>query len=420
MINRYGDLFHIDDFNTYGNANRLERVRLTGTKAGGGYDEKWLQRLVAANPRALPIEEIEAYLADAKPVCMELSTKAGPIDLVLISPRGDIVIVECKLWRNPQARREVVGQIIDYAKELPQLTYEAFEASICKADPAGGAAKSDTLYARSGGEITEAAFIDAVTRNLRRGRFLLLIVGDGIQEGVESIADFLQQHAGMHFTLALVEIAIFKFSDAGYLVQPRVLARTQMVSRGIVQIEDDRVGIRANESMSPSARSSDVMRRSQEVPKVPKTISEARLYEDLDSRSPGSAVLLRQFLETLEGLGVRPRYTKSMIILEAVAGDRDITLGNIEANAARIWLDSALQQAASFGCADAAKSYYLTLAAMITDGKLRAEKLDPKGKTGTTGLPLEPILARPLEWANAAGAYLQTLQKAGRNSMTTL
>lgn len=52
-------------------------------------------------------------------------------------------------------------------------------------------------------EIDEASFHDAVSRNLRFGRFLLLIVGHGIREEVESMTEFLQQYAGFHFTLAI-------------------------------------------------------------------------------------------------------------------------------------------------------------------------------------------------------------------------
>ncbi len=51
-------------------------------------------------------------------------------------------------------------------------------------------------------EVDEQQFNDALTANLRRGRFLLLIVGDGIREGVEAIAEYLQLHAGLHFSLA--------------------------------------------------------------------------------------------------------------------------------------------------------------------------------------------------------------------------
>jgi hypothetical protein len=33
--------------------------------------------------------------------------------------------------------------------------------------------------------VDESTFLDAVSRNLRRGRFLLVIVGDGVTENLE-------------------------------------------------------------------------------------------------------------------------------------------------------------------------------------------------------------------------------------------
>ncbi|MFC6463355.1 hypothetical protein ACFP76_23215 [Paracoccus aerius] len=51
-----------------------------------------------------------------------LSTPAGRIDNLLLTPAGLPVVVECKLWRNPQARREVVGQVLEYARELSRFT----------------------------------------------------------------------------------------------------------------------------------------------------------------------------------------------------------------------------------------------------------------------------------------------------------
>jgi hypothetical protein len=83
-------------------------------------------------------------------------------------------------------------------------------------------------------------FFDAVSRNLERERFLPLVIGDGIQQAIENIAAFLQQHAGMHFTLGLVELAIFELPSemGGYLVQPRILVQTKNIDRGIVTIEN--------------------------------------------------------------------------------------------------------------------------------------------------------------------------------------
>jgi hypothetical protein len=42
----------------------------------------------------------------------------------MITPNGDIAIIETKLWRNPDARRKVIAQILDYANELSKWTYE--------------------------------------------------------------------------------------------------------------------------------------------------------------------------------------------------------------------------------------------------------------------------------------------------------
>src|SRR5690606_32731783 len=78
----------------------------------------------------------------------------------------------------------------------------------------------------------------ALSVNLRRGRFLLLIVGDGIREGVEAIADYLQRHAGLHFAMGLVEMPIFTLPDGGLLVTPRVLARTVSVVRTVISAPD--------------------------------------------------------------------------------------------------------------------------------------------------------------------------------------
>jgi len=93
----------------------------------------------------------------------------------------------------------------------------------------------------------EAAFTDAVSRNLRLGRFLLLIVGDGIREDVEHLSDFLQQTPQYGFTLGLIEMGLYRTEsneDDLLFVQPRVLARTQEVTRAVVE---PREGIRAED-----------------------------------------------------------------------------------------------------------------------------------------------------------------------------
>ena len=66
----------------------------------------------------LPVAAIDAAYSDPVPVCRELSTPAGYVDALYINALGRLILAEFKLWRNPQARREVIGQILNYTKEL--------------------------------------------------------------------------------------------------------------------------------------------------------------------------------------------------------------------------------------------------------------------------------------------------------------
>jgi hypothetical protein len=96
-----------------------EPLKLVAQQGGGdAVSEAYIQALVHEHPACLPIAEIDAMFSGPVPICTELNTPAGPIDNFMVTPSGLPVLVECKLWRNPEARREVVSQILDYAKEL--------------------------------------------------------------------------------------------------------------------------------------------------------------------------------------------------------------------------------------------------------------------------------------------------------------
>ena len=83
-------------------------------------------------------------------------------------------------------------------------------------------------------QVEEIQFTDAITANLRRGRFLLLILGDGVREDVDAIATYLQAHAGLHFTFGLVEFPVYRLPSGERLVAPRVVARTTSITRNVV------------------------------------------------------------------------------------------------------------------------------------------------------------------------------------------
>jgi hypothetical protein len=284
-------------------AQTLPRRELR-TRDVSGYDERFVQELVHHCPTVLPVAEVEPAFSPLTSVCMELPLASGYLDNLLVTPRGDLVAVECKLWRNVEARREVIAQIIDYAKDLQALTYEGLEGAIRQVRSEPGF----NLYAHanSGGEepepqLDEARFVDAVSRNLRRGRCLLVILGDGITENVEGLTEFLQQHAGLHFALVLVQLSIYDLPGTDQrIVVPSIPLRTTNIVRGIVQVDDGRVSILPP---PPTTRS-----------EKPTTLSEDELFAALDAKVPGTSDRLVAFLTACEDLQVRWEVKKTLII----------------------------------------------------------------------------------------------------------
>ncbi len=187
---------------------------------------------------------IEPLFAGLRPLARELPVGGGFLDLIFMNGEGYLTLVETKLWRNPEARRTVVAQIIDYASHLSTWTYDALRQAVlsCRHNDAGTSSDPLVDLASDGDDdVDEREFVDRMNRNLRLGRFVLLIVGDGIHEGVEQMADFLNQTPQLQFTLGLVEMGLYALDDkahpADFFVQPRIVARTREVTRAVVEIK---------------------------------------------------------------------------------------------------------------------------------------------------------------------------------------
>ncbi|MHC1731947.1 MAG: hypothetical protein AB9888_07980 [Bacteroidales bacterium] len=219
------------------NYTKLERIPLTQ----GEFQEEWLQKLLQNSPQLLPVAEIDSIYAPLVCIGKEVPTAVGYIDNLYISPKGYITIVETKLWRNPQARREVVGQIIDYAKELKRFTYEELDKSVRNYYKKYFGKELGLFESMVEQQLLdqddEALFVDLVAKNLSNARFLLLIVGDGIRDSVWRMTEFLNSTPNMLYNMALVELEVYKLTGEDKLVVPNLLMKTQTVERGVFRFE---------------------------------------------------------------------------------------------------------------------------------------------------------------------------------------
>ena len=83
----------------------LEAVSLSDPET----TEAWLQQLLHRYPDLLPIDEISTAWGPLISLGQEIPLPVGFIDNLYVSPAGELTIGEAKLWRNPEARRKVVG-----------------------------------------------------------------------------------------------------------------------------------------------------------------------------------------------------------------------------------------------------------------------------------------------------------------------
>lgn len=209
------------------------------------YDEKWLQELLYQHPEALPIAEIDASYAGLIPLCMEMDTPAGPVDVLYATPTGRLALLETKLWRNSEARRKVIAQLLDYATQIARWDYSRLESAVRQArqklHPEQPFEALGAWVTERASDLSEQRFNDAISKTLSKGDFLLIIAGDGIREGAGAIAQFLDRNGGLHFSFGLIECAIYEGPDGSRLLQPRVIAQTAIVERTFVRIAPDQL-----------------------------------------------------------------------------------------------------------------------------------------------------------------------------------
>jgi hypothetical protein len=228
MFGMHGDFFLLESGDR--STQKAQRLPLGETR---GRNEAWLRDTLFANPDLLPVQDIEPAYGPLLPLCTELRTAAGPLDIAFINPVGRLTLVECKLWRNAEARRKVVAQVLDYARAIKGWSYADLQRQTSIATGRRGNVPFEV--ARSAApELQEHQFIDNVSRSMRDGRFLLLIAGDGIREDVGGIADLINRNATSGFAFGQVEVALYEFPDGGLAVQPRAISRTQLIERHIV------------------------------------------------------------------------------------------------------------------------------------------------------------------------------------------
>jgi len=203
------------------------------------FQEDWLQEILFKYPMILPIELVDEAFAPLIPIGREIAST----DNLFISPSGLLTIVETKLWRNPEAHRTVVAQILEYTRTLKTWSYQQLDEAV-KNFTQKRLGKPSSLFEvvrdhlkHSG--LGEMEFQQMAQDALGNGRFALLVVGDRIYPSATQLAEIIQSAPHLQFSMAFVELQCFRLkkdSDWPLVIFPRLVAKTREETRAVVKV----------------------------------------------------------------------------------------------------------------------------------------------------------------------------------------
>lgn len=215
-----------------------ELVELTEKKYNS---ESVLQNLLTKYPnllagRQIDVENPRRWLLISREMGIPLEEGGGnwmAVDHLFLDQDGIPTFVEVKRSSDTRIRREVVGQMLDYAANAvkywpPETIREQFKEKLL----AKGQESDQLLLEFLGSETDTDDYWSQVENNLKNGKVRLLFVADIIPPELQRIVEFLNEQMNPAQVLA-IEIKQFAGEDIQTLV-PRVIgqtAETQLTKR---------------------------------------------------------------------------------------------------------------------------------------------------------------------------------------------
>jgi len=181
--------------------------------------ESDLQDYLEKYPSIIPLDEI--YEGAPEIVCIgrEVTVPYSAIDLLFIDKEGLLTIVETKLIKNPDIRRTVIGQLIEYASFVSQWTTEdIYEIA------SDYLKRSLTEKLVDIGGPAEDEFKHSIEDNLKNGKIRLIVAADEVDESLRATITFLNSHSD--FDILLLQVSNFQESKTKKVLIPKIFGYT--------------------------------------------------------------------------------------------------------------------------------------------------------------------------------------------------
>lgn len=170
-----------------------------------------LQQYVYDNPDIIPLyqieEDIRLFVA-----AREFRTKSGHIDALGFDIRGNIYVVETKLYKNPD-KRTVVAQALDYGASLWRHSLD-FSEFLAQLDNYAKVFSENTFKERYEAffDIPDATEnLENIKINLTEGSIKFVVLMDSLHDALKDLVVFVNQNS--KFDLYAVELEYYKHKE---------------------------------------------------------------------------------------------------------------------------------------------------------------------------------------------------------------
>lgn len=207
---------------------------LTRMTPGQPASESEIQEMIANHPEMVTGSD-DSLLLIQRECAIADKTDGGwrwSLDHLFVTRDARPVLVEVKQASNTQLRREVIGQLVEYAANaVVYWTRETIRASFLKTcddneEVAAQALRSflEESDGESGGAEPDL-FWNRVEANLRAGELTMVIVADQIPRELVRIVEFLNEQ--MDATVQAVELRWFVADNGMKTLVPRIIGATE-------------------------------------------------------------------------------------------------------------------------------------------------------------------------------------------------
>lgn len=210
----------------------IHALRSTSMRSGqfGQGLEEALQTLFQKHPSIIPGKQIEPGSDDPPRFVLlrrDMPVKGNSVGNLYVDQHGMLTVVETKLFENPESRREVVGQIIEYAADAAEAWGNGQARKIAtQAWSREGKVLDNVLNEEFGDPHASESIWQRVEANLSQGRLRLIIATDELRPDVRRMIEYLNNQMRDTQVLGL-ELRCYGSDTDALVCVPRVVGQTR-------------------------------------------------------------------------------------------------------------------------------------------------------------------------------------------------